>query len=487
MWAPFDRVLKLKRCGQNNHADLGPGSPGKRNVEGTMRSQLRNIIVGVLLFGAADVAFAEEWKLPSLDPERPVKDIVADFRAAMSALIEQAGGESRVTLLRAFQLADSLIGNMQAAYGESVKLTFKELDKQQIKVFDDLSNLLNEEHNAVIDPVNHSLKGVDNFNAVWADVLSWNKYPIVTSYEPGHIPPDSVLHTIKITVSGERLYKLGADKPKIEIAGTTYDADSVTDTSIKFIVPHSAFGFRQSGTAFIRANLVVFRIASSWSDWLPWISPRQEKIPYPLVFNVLPEQLGSYRVDTIPRVNRLEEKDFKQPHEFHAEKWGGGAAQDGDCFTPIDGFEFDLTTVELVELEHFGQKDDAVAPGINLGGIGYEGKVKEKGRICVVVTANTNCKECGARTKGHLKAKMVRGVTEDGQTLVGVEVPIIWEDKEIKVDAAASSQVLHIRLFDEIPRIELLTRASSMQFLRIAPDARNNIVVLKPQGDWAAQ
>jgi len=86
-----------------------------------------------------------------------VKDIISHFRAEMSALIAQAGGEARVTLLRAFQLSDQLVQSLTAAYGDSVKLTFGELDQQQQKFFSDTLNAINELGQATRGPIDKGL------------------------------------------------------------------------------------------------------------------------------------------------------------------------------------------------------------------------------------------------------------------------------------------------------------------------------------------
>src|SRR3954470_16759552 len=72
-----------------------------------------------------------------LGTKSDVKDIISHFRAEMSALIAQAGGEARLTLMRAFQLSDQLVQSLSTAYGDSLRVTFGELDAQQQKAFSD--------------------------------------------------------------------------------------------------------------------------------------------------------------------------------------------------------------------------------------------------------------------------------------------------------------------------------------------------------------
>jgi hypothetical protein len=179
----------------------------------TMRVYVSLICVTLL----SSSAVLADWKPAILDDDSEVKGLLGTFQDQMSDLIAQAGGEARVTMVRAFQLSNLFLGSLQKAYGDSVHVTFKEIDVLDQKAFIDLRNLLNQMHETVQDPLNHAFQIGDNFTAVAADVLSWSKTPIVVSYKPSYVPPTSISSTVKVIVQGERLHKDDVKPPELRI------------------------------------------------------------------------------------------------------------------------------------------------------------------------------------------------------------------------------------------------------------------------------
>ncbi|MBR0868660.1 hypothetical protein ACVIWV_008651 [Bradyrhizobium diazoefficiens] len=175
-----------------------------------------------------------------LAPTSDVKDIISHFRAEMSALIAQAGGEARVTLMRAFQLSDQLIQSLTTAYADSVKLTFSQLDSQQQKAFGDTLNAINEMNQAVRDPINKGLQLGNTFAAITADVFSWTKKPMVIAYSPSYVAPASISDTVRISISGVRLHAADVAAPKLRMKGLDFTPSEVTDVSLGFLVPRKS-------------------------------------------------------------------------------------------------------------------------------------------------------------------------------------------------------------------------------------------------------
>ena len=427
-----------------------------------------------------NAAIADDWKPVILDSKSDIKEIIDEFGAQLSALIAQAGGEVRVSMVRAYQLSDSLISSMKVAYGDSVKLTFGELDKQQQKTFADMRDTLDYMHNNIHSEASRAFNVMENFNAILADILSWNKDPMVIDYTPAYIPPENLGHDVKIVITGQRLHKIGVDTPTIQIAGATLPAAGATDTVISFVVPHSLFGMHQSGTAFSSARLIIYRPVSSWWDWVPGRTLKQQAIPFSLLFTALPEELGVYSTEIIESESAVDRQKFQQPQVLSATKNGGGGKEVSDCYTPKEGYHFDLYTAKLIEDKHTAYKDNDTSPGTNSGGIYYKDGVKGIDRICVAVLASTGCTECGATTEGHLEVDMVKPIVKEADPKVSAEKPLLWEDNPIPLAKDAVTQLIHIKVFNEIPRVFSLSEPSSMQFIEVKPDPRDAVTILHP-------
>ena len=406
-------------------------------------------IISLLNGWNVNAALADDWKPVILDSKSDIKDIIDEFGAQLSLLIAQAGGEVRVSMVRAYQLSDSLISSLKVTYGDSVKSTFGELDKQEQKTFADMRDSLEYMHNNIHSDEARAFNVTENFNAILADVLSWNKDPMVIDYTPAYIPPEKLGHDVKITITGQRLHKIGVDAPTIAVGGATLQADGGTDTSVSFVVPHSLFGVHQDGTTFSTAKLTIHRAVSSWLDWVPGRKPIQQDIPFALLFTVLPEQLGMYSTEVATSVTDVDRKKFQQPQELRATSNGGGSKEVTDCYTPKEGYHFDLYTAKLIEDKHTAYKDNDTSPSTNYGGIYYKDGMKGVDRICVAVLAATGCKECGATTEGHLEVDMVKNVVKEGDPKLSVEKPLQWEDTSIPLTKDAVTRLIHLKVFNE--------------------------------------
>jgi len=447
-----------------------------------MNKQLRILLSTFFVFFSS--AAHSDWKPAFLDSNSEIKDLLATFQGQMSDLIAQAGGEARVTMVRAYQLSNSLLASLQKAYADSVHLTFMEIDLQDQKAFLDLSNLLKEMHDTVQDPLNHAFQVGDNFNAVAADVLSWSKTPIVVSYRPNYVPPTSISTAVKVTVQGQRLHKDGVKPPELRIGQNIIPAGTVTDTLIEFEVPRSIFESKPTETTFARSSLVITEPKSSWRDWVPLLSGASQEIVFPLMFTLVPESLGSYSVTTIEQVTVEDRDAFKQLRELHAAREGGGGDQDHDCYLPKEGYKFDLTTAKLVETVHTAHKDKNTSGSTNAGGIHYYEDIKTEDKICVQVTAFTGCTECGATTEGHLEVEMVRKETRSAAPVITPLATLTWRKPESIIIRPNTSQMLSITIFDRLPRSFSLASPQNLGFLTVNPDLRVGVTVLQPEQNW---
>lgn len=416
-----------------------------------------------------------------------VKDIVSHFRAEMAALIAQAGGEARVTLTRAFQLTDSLINSLSAAYGDAVKITFDELDGQQQKAFLDTAKLIDQMKAAVQEPGEKSIQLGNDATQVLADVLSWSKKPLVTNYFPGYIAPSSISDSIRISVIGSRLHAGRVEQPVLEIGSTKFKPDEVTDRSISFVVARTSFPTPRKGTVFQRATLTMFREAerSWWAWWWPFRS--FDELKFPLLFTVVPDALGTYEVKRTIRVDSLDRKPYVPAQNAEATKNGGGGYTDTQCYAPAQGYKFDVSTAAVRKTKHTAYKDNDTSPGTNEAQVGFYQDRKSPTEICIFATASTGCKECGGTTHAALEVTQMRTVTTEVPA-DDPPKPLAW-NKEVAVTLRENAvrQTLIIRLFDEMDRLSSATSPRNLDFLKIEPDLRESVVLLRPQTNWQAK
>jgi hypothetical protein len=406
-----------------------------------------------------------------IDDKDSVKDVISHFRSEMSSLIAQAGGEARVTLLRAFQLGDSLINALSAAYANSLDRTIGDLNEQQKKAFSDASHLIAQIDDAIKAPADKAITELDKATSVIADIASWSKRPIVTSYAPGFVPPKMVEDRVRILVFGVRLHGTSGREPKLKINKQEFTPDEHTDVSIGFSVPRSVFPSSDNTVAVQNATVAIFHDDSGW--W-PWNWFRVEEIPFRLVLTVLPESLGRYKTLTTVSVPRVQRDPFKS-RLLSATKNGGGSAADWECYVPKDGFLFDINSATLQETKHTAYKDNDTSPGTNYGRMSYREEMKTERRICPQVTAATGCTACGGTTEGYLHVDLVRTVYDDVSTETETK-PLSWKE-----------DVIVELIFDAITVVAPATAVKAMQFLKVDPDLQNSVAILRPVRNWAAR
>jgi hypothetical protein len=414
------------------------------------------------------------------DPKSDVKDIISTFRAEMSTLISQAGGEARVTLVRAYQLTDSLINSLSAAYGENLKLTFGELDDQQKKAFYDTRKLIEDIRTQAAGPIKEATDTVNRASAVIADVASWTKKPMITSYNPSYVAPVSISDSVIVSISGFRLQAVGYDDPKLVVGGKKFPPVQLTDVALGFQIPRSAFSSLEKKSNFQSADLILYRDSGGW--W-PWRRPAEVK--FKLLFTVLPDVLGTYSVATVVRNSYIDRQQFISPDVEVVKNGGGGAEYPGGCYSPHMGYRFDISTAVAQETKHTAYKDDDHSPGTNVGGVSIKEEMKTPDQICISVIANTNCTECGATTAGHLEVDEVRTFYADDPTDTGI-LPLAWKGKPPAIPQPDNlrSQTISMTLFDEVPLVGSPTSPPTTPFVQVENDERNHMVYLRPQLVW---
>ncbi len=436
----------------------------------------------VLVFG---LLFTPTLGLAQLDdfinPKDTVKDVIASFRAEMATLIAQAGTESRITLVRAFQVSDALINALSAAYAENLSVTFEELDKQQQKLFTDTRNVIKQVDAATATPLREATRSVNDATAVISDIAIWANKPMITAYFPSYIGPSSLVQDVNVTATGFRLQTTEGDEAKLLIGSQEYPSSQLTDVSLGFVIPRAAFATAKSGTAFQTATIVLSRT----NGWWPWNS--RQKVKFQLLFTVLPETLGSYTVSTKLRQPTTETKQFESD-DLKVTKNGGGGLPLSECYSPPAGYKFDLSTVKVVETKHTAYKHDDTSPGTNIGYVKFkEDEITTPDRVCITVVASTGCKECGATTWGRLKATIVK--TYDVETITESERKLLdWKsDAKIEIPKNAIDQTITVKLFDDLTRMGSPSSPPTIPFVDFDHDVRSTSVFLRPRQAWVAR
>jgi hypothetical protein len=447
------------------------------------RSWLSAIIGAVVILSVVRSATAG---LPAiLGDKDDVKDIITSFREQMSELIRQAGDETRVTLVRAFQLSETLIGALSSAYDESLHKTFGELDAQQQKAFRDVHALLMDTAVRVNKPVSDITRSINDFNTTINQIANWSGKPLVTTYEPTFIAPSILVENFTITIHGFKLH-ISDTNPKLVIGDKQITGEG-TDNLVSFAVPRSVFGNLKEGTSFSPATLILFEDYSRWFDaFLParWSSPRLQERRFGLLFTILPESVGSYKLTSSIIYNRKEQKTFVSlPLPTESTTHNGDVHQ---CYSPENDWRFDVTgnNVKLIIDEFKGWYKGQPDARQNLGGITLWEERKSAEEICIRVMASIGQREDGARTVGHLEVPMVRMVQET-KSEESANKPLDWrQDSDEQLRQDAKTQELRITLFDKITYTVIAAEAKRLPFLEIDPDIRHEKVYLRPVRQW---
>jgi hypothetical protein len=418
-----------------------------------------------------------------LSDKDDVKDIIQTFRGEMSALIAQAGGETRITMIRAFQLAQASIDALAATYDSSVKKTFGQLDEQQRKLFEDTRRILSDTEKNVNGTLSQAIQVGKDFNTILNAIANFSGKPIVTGYGTGYVPPTGTQTEFPVTITGFKLHMGGDNRPpSLRVNGKEVRGGG-TDNAVYFVLQRSFFPENEKRTTFARAELTLYEDQSHW--YLPWhwIWPDIRQTRYDLLFTVLPRDLGTFTVHSRIQGQVEETKQYSSrilvaDHTHTPEH---------DCFVPERGWRFDIATLVPKVDKKLGWYKGEPDNRYNHGGVSWwEGMTSEK-EICLRVDANVGAKEDSAHTEGHFEVKMFRSV--DTQTDSDLpERKLDWSsDESVPLIDAAITQEISVKLFDEVRYIQSATESKSLPFLTIDPNTRNKAVYLRPSRDWTVR
>jgi hypothetical protein len=342
-------------------------------------------------------------------------------------------------------------------------------------------------------PVSGFTQSSNDFITILNQLANWSGKPLVTKYDPSFIAPSSLTKDVTITVHGFKLHISDAN-PKL-LLGNSQVIGEGTDNLVSFIVPRNVFGNLEGGTGFISATLILFEDNSHWYNPIDWYFPRLQERRFGLLFTMLPESLGSYKVNRLISYTKKEVKTFVSlPLATESSSVNGDVH---GCYSPEDGWVFDTTgnNVQLkidekkgwynkVSLSAAGLIEKVQSDGRNLGGITLWEERKSAKEICIRVMASIGTRDDGARTVGHLEVPMVRTV-EETQPAESEDKLLAWErDSDEPLRPDAKTQELIITLFNKITYTLIASEPKRLPFLDIDPDIRGGKVYLRPVRQW---
>lgn len=440
------------------------------------------ILSSCILFRGHPILEAQIEMPAVLSGKTTINEIIKNFRDAMDSLIAKAGGESRLTLLRAYQLVDSLIHSLELTYKDALKTTFEELDNQQRKALEDTNKLLGELQETTRQPLIEASNIAKDALTTLNNIAFWVKGPIVTNYTPEFISPAFFGGDVRVHVQG---FKFRSNSngvaPTIKVNDTTIPADEFTDNELSFIIPRSKLLITDTKTEFLRIVL-KFAQKSSWLQWLLW--KQNEPIAYPLLSLVLPEQLGSFRYEQKLREEIQETQRWESPL-VDTNKTRTQNKYVHDCFEPPAGWKFDPSSAQFIRNERHGWwVNEAYDSRYNEGRVVWHEDVKTPERICVGALAAPLEHDTWAQTIAQIAVNIVRKVPTE-RTLDNPLQKLDWrQDITVKLDQNAVSSILYITLFDDITRVVAATDTTTLPFMKVSPDTRNHITVLQPMRKW---
>ncbi|TBZ30958.1 hypothetical protein E0H47_31645 [Rhizobium leguminosarum bv. viciae] len=414
-----------------------------------------------------------------IDGKDSVKELIDKFQGAMDSLIKSAGGETRVTMFRGFQLGRLLIGDLKSTYADSLEKTFDELDEQQQKTFEDAREILSAAEDTLHGDIQDVNKTMSDLVTTLNNSFLVSDSPIVTRIEPAFLVPSIVSNEVQITVRGFKLRSPnGAPSPEIIVGGKSYRAQGATDTSLDFVVPRSDFPQPIEEMASVTAELKVYQDTTPWI--LSWITTRSRPVSYPILMSALPDKLGSFVVTSkVPKVGEERRTFTSKTLEIDAPS-DGGTAEIHDCFVPSPGFKFDINTAEYKWAKKLGWYREQADNRYNHGWLKWHEDVKTTEQICLQVGARTGAPVEAAKSAGYFVVDEAKP-TSTTEPSNSAEQNLEW--KEDTHFPSLNSEIVSVKLFG-ISFERGATEASMLPFLEIDPDPRSGQVFLRPQRVW---
>jgi len=435
----------------------------------------------------AVVIFAIFWLSPahakiSLDPTKPISNLIKEFRAALEDLLKTAGFEAQSTVAQSINNLNVFLQNAERAYAGTIGATVKDLERIEIDAFERADTLLDNVSASLKATTDRPMASVEDLSSLLAETLAFSSKPLVTRYSPAYVSPLTHEDFVRITVGGLRLHAADFGKPKLKIGDETFYG-SATDRTIVFDIPRSVFPIVKTRPANVAAELQLETTSGIWT--IGRMLSKPQIVTYGLSFVVLPEVLGEYTVSGVKNVTDVIAEDFVPDPPSLRIQFGVGVDSVGHCYYAPDGLEFDLSTAKPVMVERYGaqpgggsgRRNDA----INIGKAEFDPtQALDRKRICLRVSAGTGCKGCAAVSVGKLVVKTVRTVKRT-EKLQETPTALLWGSVPVEIDEAALNQSVNVSVFGlPIKRLVLDHSRAMPPFLSVEVSTNRKTATIQP-------
>lgn len=444
---------------------------------------MRNILATILLVTGAVVSvpasLAQAGPLPVVfEDQDTIEEIIARFRAEMERLIAQAGVETRLTLTHAFQLVDVLLSNLETAYADALKDTFKEVDKQQAKLFNDLNGSLARMEDIVESGEGTTRDVTRELTTTMAALAPQVDAPVVFKYGPETLRPASIQPIVRVRVDGVNLFDARLEeKPMLQIGLVSFSPAEWIDSELVFDVPRNHF----AGTSRTLENMKALMTIPYVKLGIGSAKRRASIATYPLRFEVLPRQLGTWQLVQEAKSEIVRKVLYRSPTFKTRLVTTDNSPVVTDTAHPADGCTFDLDTLDLTQthLGYFSKDRSNPDDRYNNGTARFvvrNAKMLKLELWASPTTKHTSGQSSASYTVMQLcpDTESVAYPVENGQ--------IRWtEDTRIRLRPDATSIALDVTLFNGVTRAVMLDGPRTLGgFVRVEPDPRNGTVLLQP-------
>jgi len=421
----------------------------------------------------------------SLDPTKSISGLIKEFRAALESILQTASVEAQTTVAQSINNLNMFLQNAERAYAGTVGATVKDLEKIEIDAFERANSLLDNVNASLTSSLDRPLSSAEDISALVAETLAFSSKPIVTRYSPTYVPPSDRDDTVRITVEGLRLHTAEFGRPKLEIGEEVFYG-SATDRTIVFDLPRSVFPSQKIKPASLQTKLILEAPSGVWTI-NRWMS-KPQLITFGLSFVVIPDKLGDYTVSGVRVLTEVVKEDYvpvpPDPPTLTIQQ-GVGVRAVTHCYTPPEGFDFDLNTAKAIMVERQGAEPGGSGgkwnPAVNIGQAVLDPtQVLDRKRICLSVSAGTGCKNCSATSVGKLSVKTTKTV-ERREKLTETAAQLNWEPVFVDIDEKVPNQAINVSIFGLPRHPVLLDRSYSIPpFLQVEVHANRKTAIIKP-------
>lgn len=444
---------------------------------------MRNMLATVLLVVGAVVSvpanLAQAGPLPVVfEDQDTIEEIIARFRVEMERLIAQAGVESRLTLTHAFQLVDVLLSNLETAYADSLELTFDKVDKQQAKLFNDLNGSMARIEDIVRTGEGATRDVTRELTTTMAALAPQVDAPVVFSYGPETLRPASTQPVVRVTVDGVNLFDARLnEKPMLQIGLIAFSPAEWIDSKLVFDVPRNHFAGTSRTLENMKALMTIpyVKLGVGSAEW------RTRIATYPLRFEVLPRQLGTWQLAQEAKREIVREVLYRSSSFETKLVTTDNSPVVTATAHPADGCTFDLDTLDLTQTHRGYFSKDRSRPDDRYNNGTARFVVRNAKMLKLELWASPTTKHTSAESSASFT---VMQLCPDTETLVypAETGEISWtEDTRIRLQPDATSTALDVTLFDGVTRAVMLDGPRTLGgFVRVVPDLRNSAVLIQP-------